>query len=224
MRFADRTFRVATLDLQRVHLDLAGQSADFTRPATFSQLQDKLEGEGRRLIWGTNAGIFREGGRPSGLYVEGGRQVVPLETRSGSGNFYLKPNGAFLVDSQGARIRTTEELSGSPLADVRLATQSGPLLARDGVLHDKINPDSKNLLLRSGVGVTDPNTVHFAMSEGSVRFHELATLFRDGLHTPDALYLDGVISQWVDPGQPPGATDGGFGGLFFLASPAEPAR
>jgi uncharacterized protein YigE (DUF2233 family) len=35
----------------------------------------------------------------------------------------------------------------------------------------------------------------FVISEDPVSFHEFASLFRDTLDCPDALYLDGVISS-----------------------------
>lgn len=216
VRHRERVFRVATLDLRRVTAELAGQDG-LPLPATFTALSQALAAKGERLVWGTNAGIFHAGGRPAGLFIADGTVHRGLETADGAGNFYLKPNGALLIDAHGARIRTTDELVGQPLDGVRLATQSGPMLARAGSLHPALRADSPNRLLRSGVGVADPHTLHFAISEGPVRFHELATLFRDGLHAPDALYLDGVISQWVDPDTPPGAADGGFSGLLFVA-------
>jgi uncharacterized protein YigE (DUF2233 family) len=37
--------------------------------------------------------------------------------------------------------------------------------------------------------------VHFAISENTVRFYDFATLFRDVLDAPNALYLDGTISS-----------------------------
>ena len=35
----------------------------------------------------------------------------------------------------------------------------------------------------------------FVISEQPVNFYELATYFRDELHCPEALYLDGVVSS-----------------------------
>lgn len=219
VRHRDVVFHVATLELRQVDLRLAGQGEGWSHPRTFSTLAERLAAADERLVWGTNAGIFRKGGRPSGLYVEGGVVHQPVTRGSGAGNFFLLPNGAFLVGEDGARVRGTSEITSTD--GVRMASQSGPLLVRDGRLHPELRPASTNRLRRSGVGVSDPHTVHFVMSEGSVRFHELATLFRDGLGAGDALYLDGVISQWVAPDRPPGPTDGGFSGMFFVAAPAE---
>ncbi len=61
----------------------------------------------------------------------------------------------------------------------RIATQSGPALVVDGVVHPAFDPQSANLKLRSGIGVSDPWTVHLVVSEGPSTLHDLATLFRD---------------------------------------------
>jgi uncharacterized protein YigE (DUF2233 family) len=75
------------------------------------------------------------------------------------------------------------------------ATQSGPMLVIDGKLHPRFLPDSDSLKRRNGVGVSRDGMVHFAISENTVRFYDFATLFRDALDAPNALYLDGTISS-----------------------------
>jgi len=55
--------------------------------------------------------------------------------------------------------------------------------------------DQKNVLHRNAVGVRSPTDVIFAITEETVNFHELATLFRDTLKCPDALFLDGTVSS-----------------------------
>jgi uncharacterized protein YigE (DUF2233 family) len=45
------------------------------------------------------------------------------------------------------------------------------------------------------VGVPSQQIALFAISEEPVNLHEFATLFRDVLHCPNALYFDGVISS-----------------------------
>ena len=47
-----------------------------------------------------NGGIFEPGGVPSGLLVQEGKALRPVNRNSGDGNFFLKPNGIFL--NQGA--------------------------------------------------------------------------------------------------------------------------
>jgi uncharacterized protein YigE (DUF2233 family) len=75
------------------------------------------------------------------------------------------------------------------------ATQSGPMLVISGRLHPSFLADSPSLKTRNGVGVTSDGKVIFAISDGPVRFHDFATLFRDDLNCPNALFLDGSISS-----------------------------
>jgi uncharacterized protein YigE (DUF2233 family) len=49
------------------------------------------------------------------------------------------------------------------------------------------------------VGVPSPNVAVFAISEAPINFYEFATMFRDLLHCPDALFLDGTISSLYSP-------------------------
>ena len=216
---ASHTYRVVTIDLRRADLELYGQTPSHGDQARSPhQLEAFLAEQGRTLVVSTNAGIFDTSHRPLGLHVERGVERRRLNTHTGYGNFYLKPNGVFWIASDGsAHVDATPELVGkSP----ELATQSGPLLLTDGEIPHILNPDSPNLLLRSGVGVSDEHTVHLVISEGVTRFHELATLFRDVLGCSDALYLDGVISQLTDPLHPPDpATDGGYAGLLAVSVP-----
>ena len=135
-----------------------------------------------------------------GLYVEDGDEAVPVVTRQGPGNFGMLPNGVFSIDTKGYP-HVTETLAF--VADKRAfqsATQSGPMLVIDGQLHPKFNPDGISRKRRNGVGVSaDGRTVHFAISDGFVTFHEFATLFRDVLAAPNALYLDGTVSRIYAP-------------------------
>jgi uncharacterized protein YigE (DUF2233 family) len=39
----------------------------------------------------------------------------------------------------------------------------------------------------------------FAISNDTVNFHDFATLFRDRLNTPNALYFDGKVSRLYAP-------------------------
>ena len=53
--------------------------------------------------------------------------------------------------------------------------------------------------MRNGVGVVDRHSVLFAISEEPVSFYQFATLFRDELHCPNALFLDGTVSSLHAP-------------------------
>lgn len=189
-------YHVVTVDLRLATVDLLGQG-ERARPRTFEALRATL---GDDLLAATNAGIFHAPSEPVGLWIEQGALASPLSVADGAGNFFLKPNGVFWVDGAGAHVA---DAAGFEVPDgTRLATQSGPALLLDGAVHPKLDPASGSLKLRNAVGVSDPWTVHLVVSEGPVRFHDLATLFRDALRCDDALYLDGTISGLWAPGLP----------------------
>jgi uncharacterized protein YigE (DUF2233 family) len=159
----------------------------------FERLRSWLAGRNKRLRFAMNAGMFQPDLSPLGLLVQDGRQLSPLNLSDGTGNFFLKPNGVFFVSESGPRIVESSEYPALAQG-VSLATQSGPLLVRNGTLHPAINAASPSRLLRNGVGISG-DTVMFVISEQPVNFYEIATYFRDELHCPDALYLDGVVSS-----------------------------
>lgn len=175
--------------LQLFHRDESGQP--FKR---FTRLALWLQSHGQKLVFAMNGGMYHGDFSAVGLFVSGGKQLVPLNTANRDGNFFLKPNGVFAVTNAGARVLESSEYS--KLGEhVILATQSGPLLVRGGKLHPAFNAHSESRLFRNGVGVPSPDTAIFAISEAPVNFYEFATLFRDTLHCPDALFLDGTISS-----------------------------
>jgi uncharacterized protein YigE (DUF2233 family) len=211
---------VARIDLRTARLDLVGQG-ETEGVRTFAAAEAWAESEGRRLLVATNAGIFEPGQIPTGLYVSGGEEHQPLNTQAGAGNFFLEPNGVFSIDKKGrARVVPTRLHSGAP----QLATQSGPLVLAAGEMHPLFNADSPNKRVRSGIGVSprDRQVVWVALSAEPVRFHEMATFFRDELGCSEALYLDGVISGMAGPELPEtAARPGPFAGLLVASVPAD---
>ena len=148
-----------------------------------------------------NGGMYRDDLSAVGLYFESGRELSPLSTRDGWGNFHLLPNGVFHVSggSDGEQrwgVSETEAFAENRPDDLLHATQSGPMLVIDGELHPRFLPESDSLKVRNGVGVDTEGRAHFAISRGRVRFHDFGTLFRDVLQTPNALFLDGTISTF----------------------------
>ena len=145
-----------------------------------------------------NAGMFHPDFALVGLFVAEGRESSPLNTASGEGNFFLKPNGVFALTPQGPVIMETGTWARQA-PPATLATQSGPMLVTAGRIHPGFNPASANRQYRNGVGVTGPDAVIFAISEEPVTFYEFAVLFRDTLKGPDALFLDGAVSSLCAP-------------------------
>ena len=80
---------------------------------------------------------------------------------------------------------------------------------------------STSLVVRNGVGVSDAHTVHLVLSEDPVRLYDFASLFRDALHCPNALYLDGNISGMWGPALPPSNRAMEYAG-FLVVVPRAP--
>ncbi len=166
----------------------------------FDRLSEHVAASGGQLVFAMNGGMYHDDRRPVGLYIEDGDRRARLVTREGPGNFGMLPNGVFWIGQDG-RPHVTESLAFADLApEARFATQSGPMLVIDGSLHPKFNEDGPSRKRRNGVGVSqDGETVYFAISDVPVNFHSFATLFRDELGTPNALYFDGFVSRIYAP-------------------------
>jgi uncharacterized protein YigE (DUF2233 family) len=195
---ADHHYTICTFDVRQARLRLFLTNADGRPYGGFGAIDEALKPQGDALAFAMNAGMFRPDFRPVGLYVEAGRQLHPANTRAGPGNFHMKPNGVFYFDSKTAGIMETGRFLQAGLKP-DYATQSGPMLVIDGVLHPKIEASGTSAKIRNGVGVKDGHIVIFAISEDPVTFYEFATLFRDRLGCPDALYLDGSVSSLYAP-------------------------
>ena len=190
LRHARNLYTVCQVDLHKQAIKLYWKRADGAPYAHLSALPRALEAKSGRLLFATNAGMFDAALKPVGLHIEHGRELVRANTRSGYGNFHMKPNGVFFVSGDAAGVlETGAYLKQRPHAD--LATQSGPMLVINGRLHPRFDPNSTSLKVRSGVGVRDPHTVLFAISEGEVSFAQFAQLFKEPLKCTNALFLDG---------------------------------
>jgi uncharacterized protein YigE (DUF2233 family) len=190
MEYERSAYTICEVDLRKQTIRLYWKQSDGSPYAYLSALPRTLEGEAGKLLFATNAGMFDPALKPVGLYVEQGRELVHVNTRSGYGNFHMKPNGVFYISVGGAAVAETGTfLKQRPQAD--LATQSGPMLVINGRLHPRFDRRSTSLKARNGVGVRADGKIIFAISQGEVSFDAFARLFRDGLHCSNALFLDG---------------------------------
>jgi uncharacterized protein YigE (DUF2233 family) len=190
MEYERSAYTICEVDLRQQTIRLYWKRPDGTPYAYLSALPRALEGEAGKLLFATNAGMFDPALKPVGLYVEQGRELVHTNTRSGYGNFHMKPNGIFYLSADRAAVAET----GAFLKQRRraeLATQSGPMLVINGRVHPRFDRRSTSLKARNGVGVRADGKVIFAISQGEVSFDAFARLFRDGLNCPNALFLDG---------------------------------
>lgn len=192
--FRDTRATVCHVDLRSDRLQLFLYDGAGMPFKSLRRLADSFQGRSEQLAFAMNAGMFREDYSPLGLLVMDGRQIHRINLATGFGNFYMKPNGIFVLTSVGAQI--VESTRYTSIQDpVILATQSGPLMVSAGVIHPGLNPQGTSLNIRNGIGVLNANEVMFAISDAPVNFYEFALLFRDKLHCSDALYLDGSVSS-----------------------------
>jgi uncharacterized protein YigE (DUF2233 family) len=185
----------------------------------FVTLEKYVTAKGEKLLFAANAGMFQPDSSPCGLLVENGQEISPLNVNDGQGNFFLKPNGVFLINQKRQARIVSSAAYVDELTPAVWATQSGPLLVQRGEIHPDFNADSKNLKIRSGVGVRADGVAVFALSRKPVNFYDFALLFRDKLKCPNALFLDGDISAFYVPGMKYPVPDS-FGPMFGVVQKA----
>ena len=77
-----------------------------------------------RMLFGMNAGMYHANYQPVGLYVAQGKQLTPLNTDTGFGNFFMQPNGVLAWNAEQAWIGKTADYAGQNLqADAALPAQ-----------------------------------------------------------------------------------------------------
>lgn len=148
-----------------------------------------------------NASVTDATCQPLGYYVVAGTTVQPPNLGTGEGNFYMQPNGAFVVTA--TDVVVTESANLAALAGVRFGVQSGPMLVRNGAINAAFNPASPNRFVRCGVGVSgsgSQRTVHFVVANEPVTFYELAAFFAEKLQCPQALCLESAGCVLYFPG------------------------
>jgi uncharacterized protein YigE (DUF2233 family) len=198
LAYQGNDYVVCEIDLRRYRLRTFWRGPDGGAIGSLDRLAGIAEPAEGRLAFAMNGGMYHADLASVGLYVENGQEMARANAANGPGNFHMKPNGVFWVGA--GRVGVTETgryLRERPRAEY--ATQSGPMLVVDGRIHPKISDHGVSRKIRNGVGVRDANTAVFAISNGPVTFGEFAHLFRDRLHAPNALFLDGSISSLYAP-------------------------
>ncbi len=187
-------FSTVEHDIRLFHSD-----ADRNPYLQFDTLERELDEQGQELVFAMNGGMYHDDRRQVGFYRDAFGDQASVNTNDGPGNFHLKPNGVFWLDGSGAGITESAAYLEAGI-DPDYATQSGPMLVIDGALHPGLNPDGTSHRRRNGVGVApDGQTIYFAISDSAVTFHDFATLFRDVIEVPNALFLDGQVSRIYAP-------------------------
>ncbi|MFK7744354.1 MAG: phosphodiester glycosidase family protein [Roseobacter sp.] len=201
-------YTICTVEAATETLDLFLRDAQGEIYGQFSTIDRALASEGQKLAFAMNAGMYHDDRAPVGHYIEDGREIMRVIPNAGPGNFGLLPNGVFcLRPGRADVIETLQYIDQKPAC--KDATQSGPMLVIDGALHPRFLSDGTSKYIRNGVGTSkDGRTAIFAISDEPVNFYSFATLFRDVLALPNALYFDGNISRLYAPQL--GRSDFGF--------------
>lgn len=177
-------------------------------------LKNWLDAKKEQLLFAMNAGMYKEDNSPLGLYIENYKTITKLNTRSATGNFYLKPNGVFYVTGDGkAFICKTTSFKADK--NIKYATQSGPMLLIDGNIHPSFTKGSININIRNGVGILPNGNALFAMSKSFVNFYDFADYFKKK-GCKNALFLDGSICRTYAPGSNWVQTGGNFGVIIGI--------
>lgn len=138
---------------------------------------------------------------PLGLFVDNYRIEKQVNYNNGNGNFYLKPNGLFLVTD--SEIRITESSQIKDFSRVRLGIQSGPLLLDNGSVNSSFNINSVNKKIRLGVGVFSKKSedyLVFIKSEDEINFYDFSMIFQNKFKCKNALCLEsqGCVINFPD--------------------------
>ncbi len=199
LEFGGNKYAVVSVDLKKVKLKMFWKDSQNQPFKTFQKLERQLAKSGVKLLAAMNGGIFDKSYAPLGLQVERGQQLHQLNARTKAfGNFYMQPNGVFMLGAGGAKILSTQEFIRTQ-PNALEATQSGPMLVQDNKINSKFQKNSSNQLVRNGVGVQTGSSVHLVISQSWISFYDFAAFFKDVLHCPNALYLDGNISGLYMP-------------------------
>ncbi len=149
-----------------------------------------------------NGGIFGTNHRPAGLWVEKGRELNPLNLKSGGGNFHFS-SGVFAIAKGRAHILPAAQYAKRQLK-AEYALQSGPLLIINGRINGKFRRDSPSHYRRNAVCTDRAGRVYFLMTIGARRdypnLYHLAEAMQS-LGCRQALHLDGSLSSWYVPGR-----------------------
>ena len=202
-------------------IDLYWKDADGNKFRQFSTLQKYLRARYEHIAFLMNGGLFEEDGEPCGLLIIDGVTLHPINMKTGTGNFYLKPNGIFYIDATGAHIVSSSEFEAK-FPSPRLAIQSGPLLLRNNLVHPAFSKISTHDLHRNGVGLRKDGTVVFAITEFDqpkrVTLYQFAEFFRSqGCN--NALFLDGDLSQMLVDVKGDITPGNNFGTIFAITEP-----
>lgn len=198
----DVAFDVIIVNSKKGNLDFFHKKNTGEKIRNIKTLKSYIANQSKKLMFATNGGMFHANHTPTGLYVENGKEIYPLNQKKGGAqfeNFYdLPPNAVFcILKNNRAKIVRREDYH-SLKNQVKHATQSAPMLIENSKINTELNPKSNSKYIRSGVGIKPDGRVVFAISKSPVTFYDFARIFKF-YACKEALYLDGAISEMYLP-------------------------
>ena len=191
------TLQSYTVDPQRERIVMYWQKEDGKAWGSLRALLADIDHNGQ-VQMAMNGGIYDKAYAPLGLYIEKGRQLIPLNRASGGGNFFIRPGGVFYLRGQNAGFVSINKFRPSPA--IRYAVQSGPMLIENGKINWRLKPSASSRKLRNGVGITGDGKVVFMLSARETNFYDFACYAQAKLNVRQMLYLDGTISKMYQKG------------------------
>lgn len=200
-QFSSQNFLYYIVDAKEKDLKLYWKDDKQKMFKNIENLKLYLTKNNKKLLFAMNGGMTETTNSPTGLFIENGNIITPLNESTGASkvlnckqkNFYMKPNGVFYIKTDYTPlICTTSNFKYDKT--INYATQSGPMLLIEGEIHPCFRKNSKNLYRRNGVGILPDNKVIFIISKGEVNFYDFASYFKS-TGCKNALYLDGAVSD-----------------------------
>ncbi|MBC7487353.1 MAG: phosphodiester glycosidase family protein [Cytophagaceae bacterium] len=198
-----------TVDLNKSNIKLYWKDDKGNILKSIQNLKDYLNKKRISLLFAGNAGMYKQDNSPQGLFIQERKELRPIDTASGNGNFHMKPKGIFYITTSNQAV-VCETKKFTYTEKINYATQSGPMLVIDGNIHNAFKQRSTNLNIRNGVGILPDGKVIFAMSKEKISCYDFADYFKQ-LGCQQALYLDGFVSRTYLPEKNWVQTDGNFG-------------
>ncbi len=181
---------------------------------SINNLKNFVTQQGYSLEYACNGGMYMENRSPLGYYIEQGKTLQKINTKTGSGNFYLAPKGVFFIGSNNKpaikSIETATDRDILKKENISYLTQSGPMLVHKNTINSLFTRGSNNINVRNGVGILPNGNAYFAMSTYPVNFYDFAKHFKDK-GCKEALYFDGFVSRSFCPQQNYNQLGGNFG-------------
>ena len=193
---------------------------------TIAALDSSVRANGRKLALATNAGIFQQNGKPSGLLIRSGRELSKLALGDGPSardpnrcavNFYCMPNAVFYVAGGKAHVDSARQFARTrPLrATITLATQSGPMLVAGGKPARRFPATFGKRIPRNAACVRADGSVVLVFADNQTHA-SLADVLIARFACRDAVFLDGNISTlYTGGGAAPSLFD--YGAIIYLA-------